>query len=164
MPEAWMVIVGFLVVIAVMAAYAGLILWGRSPNKDINFVQLGVLVVVGVLLVFLQRNPPYVVEEERGGTRQRQRWDRDSVPEPAPDTVVSRGDDYVKLKDGSRLIWHVDATRLMAESAVVVAAGALLCCVFRTRAASRHGRAGQSAPAEPTSAMEPGAAAERQSG
>jgi hypothetical protein len=161
MAETWIAILGILVAIALVAAYAGLILWARRPNKNLNFRQLGVLVLVGGLLVVLQRNPPYVVEEQTNTTilvphaekgmdtkiismRRRERWDRDSKPEPPPETVVSRGDDSVTLKNGVTLIWHVDSGRLIAESALVVAAGALLCCLLRTRGSAS---ADQSAPA-----------------
>src|SRR5262249_13731010 len=135
-------------------------------NKNINVWQFGVLVLVGVLLVVLQRNPPYVVEEqtsttilvphaEKGmdtkiiSTRRHERWDRDSKPEPPPETVESRAGDSVTLKNGVTLIWHIDSGRLIAESALVVAAGALLCCLLRTRGSPSAGRADQSAPAEP---------------
>jgi hypothetical protein len=166
MAEPWIAIIGILVVIALIVAYTGVILWLRSPNKgiDINLKQVAVLVLVGVLLVVLQRNPPYVVEEQRSTTvlvphaekgmdtkiissRTRERWDRDSKPEPPPETVVSRAGDSITLKNGVTLIWHIDSGRLIAESALVVAAGALLCCLLRTGGSPSVGRAEYSAPA-----------------
>jgi hypothetical protein len=165
MAEPWIAIIGILVVIALMAAYAGLILWARRPNKDMNVKQVGVLLVVGILLVVLQRNPPYVVEEridtkvlvphaEKGmdtaiiSRRRRVRWDRDSKPEPSPETVVSRGDRHVELKNGVTLIWHIDSTRLIAESALVVAGGAFVCCLLRTRRSPNAGHAERVAVAD----------------
>jgi hypothetical protein len=178
MAKPWIAIIGILVGIAVIVAYVGVILWLRSPNKgvDINLKQVAVLVVLAVLLVVLQCNPPYVVEEERDwhvrivpptgevgekdtaiiSVRKRVTWDQDTMsagdrvgwwdrgasPEPSPEQVKSRGDHQVELKNGLTLIWHIDTARLIAESALGVAGGALLCCLLRTRGSPGASRAG----------------------
>jgi hypothetical protein len=186
MADPWVAITGVLVAAGLMAAYAGLVLWARRSGSGLilwarnNFKHVAVLGVMGVLLVVLQCNPPYVVEEERAvqvasppgsaegkdtttvsvrkrvgwdresrSVREPDPWDRGSRPEPPRPDAKSWGVSHVDLENGVTLSWHIDSARLIAESALVLAGGAVLCSLLRARGSPR------ASDAEPDSAAGP---------